>query len=87
MNLDTILTLLGSNIVTSITSYFAGKRKTTAETDNLVLANLEKSIEIYAKIINDLKGEITELQTKITEMERKIDELHSENKKLKSLIN
>ena len=87
MNIDTLMTILGSNIITSIVSYFAGKRKTNAETDNLVLSNLEKAIEVYATIIENLKKEISELNEKVVEMEKKVDELHSENKKLKQLIN
>jgi hypothetical protein len=40
---DTILLFL-SNALTGIAAWFVGKRKTNAETDNLVLSNLEKSI-------------------------------------------
>jgi hypothetical protein len=86
MNIETILTILGSNVITSIASFFAGKRKTKAETDNLILLNLEKSILLYSQIINDLRSEIELLNIKVQELETKIDELHLENKKLKSLV-
>lgn len=87
MNIETILTILGSNVITSIASFFAGKRKTKAETDNLVLSNLEKSILLYSQIITDLRSEIELLNIKVQELEGKIDELHLENKKLKSQVN
>jgi peptidoglycan hydrolase CwlO-like protein len=87
MNIETILTILGSNVITSIASYFAGKRKTKAETDNLILSNLEKSILLYSQIITDLRSEIELLNIKVQELEGKIDELHLENKKLKSQVN
>jgi len=87
MNIETILTILGSNVITSIASYFAGKRKTKAETDNLILLNLEKSILLYSQIISDLRSEIELLNIKVQELEGKIDELHLENKKLKSQVN
>jgi peptidoglycan hydrolase CwlO-like protein len=87
MNIETILTILGSNVLTSIVSFFAGKRKTKAETDNLILSNLEKSILLYSQIITDLRSEIELLNIKVQELEGKIDELHLENKKLKSQVN
>jgi peptidoglycan hydrolase CwlO-like protein len=87
MNIETILTILGSNVITSIASFFAGKRKTKAETDNLILLNLEKSILLYSQIISDLRSEIELLNIKVQELEGKIDELHLENKKLKSQVN
>ena len=79
---DTILLFL-SNAITAIASFFVGKRKTNAETDNLVLSNLEKSMSIYQELIKNLKDEIHELNTKIQELELKVDMLMEENRKLK----
>ena len=87
MNIETILAILGSNVITSIASFFAGKRKTKAETDNLILLNLEKSILLYSQIITDLRSEIELLNIKVQDLEKKIDDLHAENRKLKSKIN
>ena len=87
MNIETILTILGSNVITSIASFFAGKRKTKAETDNLILLNLEKSILLYSQIITDLRSEIELLNIKVQDLEKKINELHTENRTLKSKIN
>lgn len=79
---DTILLFL-SNTITGIAAWFVGKRKTNAETDNLVLSNLEKSMSIYQDLIKNLKDEIHQLNTKIQDLELKVDMLMEENRKLK----
>jgi peptidoglycan hydrolase CwlO-like protein len=86
MNTQTLLTILGSNVMVAIFSYFSGKRKTDVETDNIVLKNLENSVLIYSQIIDQLKTEIESLNKKIQQLESKIDELHEENKRLKSSL-
>lgn len=78
------LILIISNLLTGISTYWMGKRKSNAETDNLILTNLEKSMTIYAELVRNLKQEIHELNTKIQELESKVDSLMAENKKLKS---
>lgn len=80
------LLLILSNAFTGFAAWFIGKRKTDAETDNIVLKNLENSVLIYSQIIGDLKKEIEGLNIRIQELESKIDELHEENKKLKKQI-
>ena len=77
------LILIISNTLTGIAAFFVGKRKTNAETDSIVLKNLELSINLYSQIIRDLKTEIESLNVKIQELEGKIDQLHKENKELK----
>lgn len=84
MTIDTILTILGSNVIVALFSYFSGKRKTDVETDNQILQGLEHSISIYRDIIEDLRLEVSKLQSKIEILEAKIDELHKENKQLKA---
>jgi peptidoglycan hydrolase CwlO-like protein len=81
--MDTLLTILGSNVFVAVISYVTGKRKSQAETDNQVLRNLELSVNLYKQIIDDLKTEIEGLNIRIQELEKKIDELHEENKILK----
>lgn len=76
--------LIASNFLTALGAWLLGKRKTNAETDNLVLTNLEKSIGLYKEMIDDLKNEIKELNIKVSLLEKKIDELHNENVMLKS---
>jgi peptidoglycan hydrolase CwlO-like protein len=82
---ETILLFL-SNAITGIAAFFAGKRRTNAETDSVVLKNLELSVNLYAQIIQSLKEEIESLNLKIQELEKKIDILHEENKTLKSKV-
>ena len=84
MTIETILTILSSNIVVAIFGYLTGKRKHDVETDNTILSGLEQSVSIYRDIIEDLKIEIHELNRKVQKLEDKIDELHKENKRLKS---
>jgi peptidoglycan hydrolase CwlO-like protein len=78
------LILIISNALTGIAAFFVGKRRTNAETDSVVLKNLELSVNLYAQIIRDLKTEIESLNVKIQDLEKKVDLLHAENKKLKS---
>jgi predicted RNase H-like nuclease (RuvC/YqgF family) len=83
MTLDTLLTILGSNVVVAVFSYMTGKRKTSAETDNIILDGLEKSINVYRSIIDDLKEQIEALNSKVGILEAKIEELIKENHELK----
>jgi len=78
--------LIASNIITGVAAWFVGKRKVNAETDNMVLRNLELSVNLYRSIIDDLKKEIEKLNIKVQELETKIDELHEENKRLKNSL-
>jgi peptidoglycan hydrolase CwlO-like protein len=82
---DTIILLI-SNALTGAAGFFAGKRRSDAETDNQVLRNLELSVGIYTKIIDDLKEEIHELNVKVQDLQKMVDELMLENRKLKNTI-
>ena len=86
-NMNSELILILSNALTGVAAFFVGKRRTNAETDSVVLKNLELSVNLYAQIIRDLKTEIESLNIKIQELESKIDVLHDENRKLKSKKN
>jgi peptidoglycan hydrolase CwlO-like protein len=81
--MNTELILIVSNALTGIAGWFAGRRKSNAETDNQVLRNLELSIGLYKNIIDDLKQEIHELNIKIQDLEKRVDSLMAENRKLK----
>jgi len=76
--------LIISNALTAIASFFVGRRRSNAETDNQVLRNLELSVNLYRGIIDDLKSEIESLNIKIQDLEKKVDLLHEENKTLRS---
>ena len=77
------LLLLISNTLTGVAAWFVGRRKVNADTDNLILKNLELSINLYQEIIQDLKKEIESLNIKIQHLETKMDDLYKENKELK----
>jgi peptidoglycan hydrolase CwlO-like protein len=79
---DTIILLI-SNVLTGIAGFFAGKRRSDAETDNQVLRNLELSVNLYKQIIDDLKKEIHELNVQVQQLEAKVESLYAENRKLK----
>ncbi len=81
--MSTEILLIISNMLTGIAGFFVGKRRSDAETDNQVLKNLELSIGIYVKIIEDLKSEIHELNIKVQDLEKKVEDLMAENRKLK----
>jgi peptidoglycan hydrolase CwlO-like protein len=83
MTIDNIMMILGSNVAVAIISYFTGRRQINATTDNQVLHNLELSVNLYKKIIDDLKNEIHNLNTKVQELEVKIDDLMEENHNLR----
>jgi peptidoglycan hydrolase CwlO-like protein len=77
------LLLLISNLLTATASFFVGRRKMNAESDNQILRNLELSINIYAELVRNLKEEIESLNIKIQQLETKMDDLYKENKELK----
>ncbi len=81
--MNTELLLIISNALTGIAAFFVGKRRSDAETDNQVLRNLELSVNIYVKIIEDLKTEIQSLNLKVQDLETKVEDLMNENRKLK----
>ena len=75
-----------STVAVSLVTYFMGKRKQEAETDSTTLDNLEKSLEIYQKMINDMSNKIDVLSAKINELEATVEKLYKENKQLKSKV-
>jgi hypothetical protein len=81
--MTTEILLLISNSLTAIASFFMGRRRSNAETDNQVLRNLELSISLYKNIIDDLKEEIHSLNIKIQDLEKKVEMLMDENRNLK----
>lgn len=87
MNTENIMMVLGSNAVVAVITFLFSKRKQNVEVDTNVILNLEKSIMVYAKIIDDLKKEIGDLNIKIQELEAKIDQLKEENQQLRLKLN
>ena len=73
-------------IVTTLIGYFVGYRKSKNEIEGGRLENLEKSINIYQVVIDDLGKKVEELTVQITKLETIIDSLKKENRKLKGSI-
>jgi len=83
--MSTELLLIISNALTGFAGWFVGRKRQQADTDNQVLRNLELSINIYVKIIEDLKKEIHELNVKVQDLEKMVEKLMDENKRLKKI--
>ena len=77
------IVLIISNALTAFASFFFGRRKTEADSDNAILNNLATSIQIYQTIIESLKEEIHQLNIKVDQLEKKVDLLTEENTKLR----
>ena len=75
--------LIISNALTALASFFVGRRKSEADSDNIILNNLATSISIYQTIIESLKEEIHQLNIKVDQLEKKVDLLTEENTKLR----
>ena len=73
-------------VITGVISYFAGFRKSKKEIEGMTIINLEKSLQIYKEMIDDLSTRINNLNNQIKELDVKIDELMVENTNLKKII-
>jgi peptidoglycan hydrolase CwlO-like protein len=82
---ETIFTILASAI-TGVVTFFIGMAKSKKEIESMSLTNLEKSIDIYARIIEDLKEEIEGLKTEIKELQTRVSDLTKENHELKQMM-
>jgi peptidoglycan hydrolase CwlO-like protein len=81
--------VFGTITITSVSSfltYLLGRKRAASEVDGLILQNLEKSIQIYQTILDDMEGQIKTLNSKIDELESKIDALVKENHELKMIM-
>lgn len=84
MNIDWSTLLVSS--VSSLITYFIGLRKSKKEIESITLINLEKSLEIYKSMIDDLTGRINTLNAQVKELNDKVDELMIENHQLKTML-
>jgi peptidoglycan hydrolase CwlO-like protein len=82
---ETIFTVMVSAI-TGIVTFFLGVAKSKKEVEGMTLTNLEKSTDIYARVIADLKLEIEDLKSEIAELKAKVDDLTKENHELKQML-
>jgi CII-binding regulator of phage lambda lysogenization HflD len=84
MNMDWNTLLISS--VSSVITYFIGLRKSKKEIESITLINLEKSLEIYKSMIDDLTGRINQLNAQVKELNDKVDDLMTENHNLKLML-
>lgn len=82
---DTIFTVVVSSI-TGLVTFFLGAAKQKRETEQIGLTNVEKSLEIYTTVIDNLKDQIEELLEKVDVLEAKVEELKDENHELKEML-
>jgi peptidoglycan hydrolase CwlO-like protein len=76
-------------IITSVTSFLTfilGQQRGKKEIESVHLQNLEKSMEIYKMIIDDLRDEISILNGRVETLQGMVNELMVENHKLQSMI-
>lgn len=82
---NTVVTFLMSTI-TGIVTFIIGQKRARKEVEGLALNNIERSLDIYNKIIDDLRGQVSDLLEKVNLLEDKIDQLKEENKILKDML-
>ena len=80
---DILLTVIVP-IISAFTGWVLGYRKQNIDLCSDRLDELEKSINVYNKIISDMSAKIDGLRKEITRLEIQIQDLLSENKKLKN---
>lgn len=72
--------------ITGFLTFLLGQSKGKKEVEGLALTNIQKSVEIYQIIIQDLKTEIINLNKKVEELQGKVDEMMKENHELKVMM-
>ena len=71
-------------IISAFTGWVLGYRKQNIDLCSDRLDELEKSINVYNKIIQDLSTKIDGLRKEIISLEAKVQDLMKENKQLKN---
>lgn len=72
--------------ITGLITFFFGLKRGKREVEGIALQNIEKSLEIYQHIIDDLNDRVMKLMDKVDDLETKIDELKKENSVLKDML-
>ena len=87
MNLETLLNILAP-ICTALIGFFAGKKRSDREIEQLSLANVEQALGIYKSMLDDMKerydAEIESLKKKLNEYQLHIETLEGKIKNLTS---
>jgi archaellum component FlaC len=79
-----ILIIVIPSLLSAFTGWVLGYRKQNIDLCSDRLDELEKSINVYNKIINDMSIKIDGLRKEITRLETQIQDLIKENKQLKN---
>jgi len=64
MDFTSILTII-SSVATGTITFFLGLRKGKAETEGIVISNLERSVGLYQTILDDMKKELEQLRMEV----------------------
>jgi peptidoglycan hydrolase CwlO-like protein len=72
-------------IITAGLTFVAGRSRGKAETEGVLLLNIEKSINIYQTIIENLKDEIIQLNAKVELLQQKLDEMEKSSRPRKKV--
>lgn len=87
MELETLLNILAP-IGTALIGFFAGKKRSDREIEQLSLANVEQALGIYKSMLDDMKerydAEIDSLKKKLNEYQSHIEVLENKVKQLTS---
>lgn len=74
-------------IGTGVIGFFAGRRRQNLENDGIGIANVEKALDIYKEMLDDMKvrydKEIELMKQKLLEYEKHIISLETKIKELK----
>lgn len=84
--MDFNLLTIVSSALTGIITFFVGVQKTKKEVESMSINNIEKSLDVYKLIIDDLRSQVIVLLDKVDVLEAKIDELQKENMELKQML-
>jgi peptidoglycan hydrolase CwlO-like protein len=62
-------------VITGILTFILSRKKQAQETKSNELDNVQKALEVYRQIIQDLKTDLQETQIKVEDLNRYIDEI------------
>jgi hypothetical protein len=83
MNWETVLSIL-TPMGTAFIGFFAGKKKSDREIEQMSLANIEQALSIYKDMLDDMKTrydkEIEDLKKKLIEYQKHIEVLEGKIK-------
>ena len=87
MNWESILSII-TPIGTGLVGFFAGKKRTDKEVEQISLANVQQALSIYKDMLDDMKirydSEIESLKNKLLQYQTHIEVLEGKIKTLTS---